>query len=159
MLCPTIVITFSSCTKINLFTLSHHKSYEVNLLPTTRLTSNSKTIKLPSRRGHIVSCACTSSNGFISGMVGWKFVFGQEDVESLFFKAQTFSDAIGIPLVSRFENSFSRHEFSCDTKMFEIFLGGIATTLSLWSTVPFDRIPRNYLGFYHYDNCASSRGQ
>ena len=51
MLCPTIAITFISCTNVNLFTLSHHESYEVNLLPTTRLTSNSKTIKLHSRRG------------------------------------------------------------------------------------------------------------
>ena len=34
---------------------------------------------------HIVSRACTSSNGFISGMVRWKFIFGQEDVELLFF--------------------------------------------------------------------------
>ena len=28
---------------------------------------------------HVVSCDCTSSNGFISGMVGWKFLFGQGD--------------------------------------------------------------------------------
>jgi hypothetical protein len=35
VLCPTIAIT-----KVNSFALSHHESYEVNLLPTTRLTSN-----------------------------------------------------------------------------------------------------------------------
>ena len=46
---------------------------------------------------HVVSRACTSSNVFISEMVGWKFVFGQEDAALLFFKAQTFSGAIGIP--------------------------------------------------------------
>jgi hypothetical protein len=39
---------------------------------------------------YTVSRACTSSNRFIIGVAGWKFVFGQEDVESLFFfKAQT----------------------------------------------------------------------
>ena len=34
---------------------------------------------------YTVSRACTSSNRFIIGVAGWKFVFGQEDVESLFF--------------------------------------------------------------------------
>ena len=59
MLCPTIVITFSSCAKINSFALSHHESYEVNLLPTTRLTSNSKTLKLA-----ITFSSCTKINLF-----------------------------------------------------------------------------------------------
>ena len=141
------MIAFTSCTKINLFILSRHESYKVNLLPTTRLTSNSQhlllfwTPTLPLSRcntgplcpycctgastskeaaplhlheklswwalslalgammdaRHTMLPACTSSNEFVSGMAGWKFVFGQEDVESFFFKAQNFSGAIGIP--------------------------------------------------------------
>ena len=77
---------FGSCTKINSFTLLHNESYEVNLLLTTRLTSNSKTIKLVDAR-QVVSSACTSSNVFISGIDRWKFVFGQEGAQSLFFIA------------------------------------------------------------------------
>ena len=40
MLCPTIAITFGSRTKVNSFALSHHESYEVNLLPTSYVGNN-----------------------------------------------------------------------------------------------------------------------
>ena len=128
---PNIAILFSSCTKINLFRLSHNESYEVNLLLTTLVSSASHSWY---NGGRASRCFVRLYEfQWIYHWDGWMEVFflARKTSNCSFFKAQTFSDAIGNPRVSRFENCFWQHEFSCEKKMFEIFRGGIATMLSL----------------------------
>ena len=43
---------------------------------------------------HTVSRASTSSNGGVGLTAGWKYLFGEEDVKLLFFKAQTLQEFI-----------------------------------------------------------------
>ena len=149
MLCPTIAITFSIHTKINWFTLSHHESYGVNLLPITRMTSN---INVVPHGGHETHCFVRLYKVQLSYQWDGR-------IEVCFWpRRRQIALFQSLDFLGRYSNSspcaiqkilFGHVDFPVTRKQSRCSSGGIATTLSLWSAILFHRIPLNYFGFYH----------